>query len=350
MKRAGISVCAIARRLVPAACAVFALQSAIACSSGAQGSAPKNPDGYELLELRAEGFAGTVSYPELAEDLGYLAPIKLKYIGNTISGPANIQNVVTGDIDFGGAFNGAVVKLIAAGAPITAVMGYYGADDQTWSGYYVLDDSPLREAKDLLGKKIAMNTLGAHSEFMLKEYLFRAGVSSEQAKQVTMVVVPPTNSEQALRQRQVEVAALGNIFREKAIERGGIHPLFSDFGLFGKFTAGSYVLRNDFIRKNPNTARKFVQGTARAIEWARTTDRAEVVARLEKIVKGRGRNEDATVIKYWKSTGIASPGGRLSDKDFQIWIDWMVRDGQLEPGKIKAKDLYTTQFHAPDQS
>jgi ABC-type nitrate/sulfonate/bicarbonate transport system substrate-binding protein len=330
-------------------CGLFALAAMVTACSGAQGSAPKNAEGLELLELRAEGYTGTVLWPELAEDLGYLAPIKLKYVGNTISGPAMIQNVVTGDTDFGGAFNGAVIKLIAAGAPIRSVIGYYGADDQTFSGFYVLDGSPLKQPKDLLGKKIAMNTLGAHSEFMLKEYLFRAGYSAEQAKQVTMVVIPPTNSEQALRQGQVEVSVLGSILREKAVERGGIHPLFTDYSMFGKFTAGSYVMRDDFIRKNPNTARKFVQATAKAIEWARNSPREEVVARMEKIVKQRGRNEDPTPIQYWRSTGVASTGGKLSDKDFQVWIDWLVKDGQLEPGKLKAKDLYTTQF-APESS
>src|SRR5262245_30127628 len=117
--------------------------AAAGCSSGAQGSAPPNAEGYEKLSLRVEGFSGNVTFPELAEDLGYLAPIRLDYVGNTISGPANIQNVVTGDVDVGGAFNGAVIKLIAAGAPIQAVVGYYGADDKTWSGFFVPEDSPI---------------------------------------------------------------------------------------------------------------------------------------------------------------------------------------------------------------
>jgi ABC-type nitrate/sulfonate/bicarbonate transport system substrate-binding protein len=319
---------------------------AAGCSSGAKGRAAQHPDGFETLELRSEGFAGTVSFPELAEDLGYLAPLTLKYVGNSISGPANIQNVVTGDIDFGGAFNGAVVKLMAAKAPITAVIGYYGVDAVNFSGFFVLDDSPLREPKDLLGAKVAMNTLGAHHEFMLKEFLSRKGFTPAQIEQVTLVVVPPTNGEQALRQKQVEVSVLSSIFRDKALERGGIRPLFTDLDLFGEFTAGSYVMRDDFIRDNPNTVRKFVQATAQAIEWARTTPRERVVARLEKVVQRRRRNENTELIKYWKSTGVASPGGRLSDHDFQVWIDWLVRDKQLRAGQLEAKRLYTTKFHA----
>jgi len=53
---------------------------------------------------------------ELAADLGYLQDLKLDWVGNTISGPQDIQSAATRQTDFGGAFNGAVVKLVAAGA------------------------------------------------------------------------------------------------------------------------------------------------------------------------------------------------------------------------------------------
>src|ERR1700760_4762834 len=114
----------------------------------------------EKTEIRYQGWAGQVTFIELADDLGYLAPLKLKWIGNTISGPQDIQTVVTGDIDIGGAFYGAIIKLIVAKAPIKAVVGYYGSDDSTYNGYYVKEDSPIRIARDLIGKKVAVNTLG----------------------------------------------------------------------------------------------------------------------------------------------------------------------------------------------
>ena len=61
----------------------------------------------EQTEIRYQGWAGQVTFVELADDLGYLAPLKLKWVGNTISGPQDIQTVVTGDTDIGGAFYGA---------------------------------------------------------------------------------------------------------------------------------------------------------------------------------------------------------------------------------------------------
>src|SRR5580704_12976296 len=83
---------------------------------------------HEQTEIRYQGWAGQVTFVELADDLGYLAPLKLKWVGNTISGPQDIQTVVTGDVDIGGAFYGAIIKLIVAKAPIKAVVGYYGSD------------------------------------------------------------------------------------------------------------------------------------------------------------------------------------------------------------------------------
>ena len=299
----------------------------------------------EKTEVRYQGWTGQVLYTELAEDLGYLAPLKLKWIGNTISGPLDIQTVVTGDVDIGGAFYGAIIKLIATKAPIKVVIGYYGSDENTWQGYFVKEDSPIRTARDLIGKKVSVNTLGGHLEFVLREYLARGGLTPEEIKQVTLVVVPPVTGEQALRQGQVDVVTLGDVLRDKALERGGIRRLFADRDLFGNFTGGAYVLRDKFIRDNPNTARKLVEGTARAIEWARTTPPEEVRARFEKIIAERKRNENASAIKYWKSTGVAGQGGRVTDGELQTWIDWLVKDGVLKPGQLKASDIYTNEFN-----
>jgi ABC-type nitrate/sulfonate/bicarbonate transport system substrate-binding protein len=94
---------------------------ASALALGFAGQALAEP--LEKTEIRYQGWAGQVTFTELAEDLGYLAPLKLKWVGNTISGQQDIQTVVTGDIDIGGAFYGAILKLIAAKAPIKAVVG-----------------------------------------------------------------------------------------------------------------------------------------------------------------------------------------------------------------------------------
>ena len=238
-----------------------------------------------------------------------------------------------------------MTALIAAKAPIKAVIGYYGTDESTYAGYFVLEDSPIKTARDLIGKKVAVNTLGAHVEFVLREYLARNGLSKAEADQVTLVVVPPVSAEQALRQKQVDVAVLQGILRDKAKQRGNLRPLFTDYELFGKFTAGTYVFSQGFLRDKPRTVKKFVEATAQAIEWARSHPREEVIARETAIIEKRHRNEDASAIAFWQSTGIAFKGGVIQESEFQVWLDWLVKSGQLAPGQVLLKDIYTNQFN-----
>jgi ABC-type nitrate/sulfonate/bicarbonate transport system substrate-binding protein len=304
-------------------------------------------DGYETLELRYEGNPGQVSIHELAEDLGYLAPVKLKYVGaNASGGPHSIQAVVSGDLDIGSSFNGAIVKLVASKAPLTAVVAAYGTDAVNFQGTYVLDDSPVKTASDLIGKQVSMNTLGAHAEFAVREWLARSGLSNEKAKQVSLIALPAINGEQALRQKQVDAAVLGSIFQHKAVARGGVRKLVSDYDMFGPLTAGSVVMSNRFLKQNPNTVRKYVSAVGSAFAWLQSHTNEEAIARFTQIIKKRGRHEDLSVVEHWSGNGVSAPHGRLEDRDFQVWIDWLVRDKQIAPGQIRSSDIYTNEYQS----
>lgn len=323
--------------------ATLAVTALLASACGGGGGGGGGSD-QEKTTLRYQGAVGQVTPPELAADLGYLGPVKLDWIGNTISGPQDIQAATTGDTDFGGAFNGAIIKLVAAGAPIKSVISYYGVDKDQYSGYYVLADSPIRSARDLIGKKVGMNTLGAHTEAVLDSYLKKEGLSSAEIDKVVPTVVPPVNTEQALRAGQIEVGVLGGLLRDKALDRGGIRPLFSDYELYGTFAAGSYVFRKDFIAKNPTTVRSFTEGVARALEWAKSHPRNEVIARFTQIINKRDRKEDRRAIGFWKSYGVPDRGGLIADENFTRWIDFLRADGQLKKD-VRPADLYTNEFN-----
>ncbi|MGU3497262.1 ABC transporter substrate-binding protein [Mycobacterium sp. C31M] len=321
----------------------LAVSALLLAACGSSSETASTADGRTIV--RYQGWASQVTYPELAENLGYFEKIKLSWVGNTTSGPQNIQATATGDIDVGGAFNGAVVKLAAAGAPITSIIGYYGSDKENFTGYYVLEDSPIRSARDLIGKKFGMNTLGAHQEFVMREWLDREGLSAEEIKQVELTVVPPVNAEQTLRQGNIDAIALFDIWRDEAVARGGIRPLFTDGSLFGDFTYGTYIVRNDFLEQNTEAVADLTQGTARAVRWAQVTPREQVIIKFKEIINQRGRNENAEKADYWKSTGVAEPGGVIDPKSLQLWIDWLVRNGELEQGTLTPEDFYTNEFN-----
>ncbi|MEV6275572.1 ABC transporter substrate-binding protein [Nocardia sp. NPDC051832] len=319
------------------------LTSVTALAACGKSDAGTTADGKTVL--RYQGSTGQVTPYELAADLGYFSKISLRWEGDTTSGPANIQAAATNQVEFGSAFNGAVVKLIAGGAKVTSVLSSYGSDDKTFTGYYVRDDSPIKTARDLIGKKVAVNTLGAHHEFITREWLHKEGLTEDEIKQVQLLVVPPANTEDALRKGQVEVGTLGQVFRDSALERGGIHPLYTDTAIFGQASYGTYVFRNEFLAANSDAVRDFVQGTARATRWLQVTPRDEVLARFTSIIQKRGRNENIDLLKYWKSSGLPTPGAVVQEKEIQIWIDWLVRNGELKKDQVQSTDLFTNKFN-----
>ncbi|MFT8314094.1 MAG: ABC transporter substrate-binding protein [Clostridium sp.] len=312
---------------------------------GKKKEAANNSTAYETLDIKYQGWTGQVTIAELAEDLGYLKPLKLKWVGNTISGPQDIQSVATGDIDIGAAFGTAIVNLKASGAPITWVINSSGNDEKTYSEIDVLSDSPIKTASDLIGKKIAVNTLAAHNEILIKEYLKKNGLTDDDIKKVSLVVLPPVNQEQALRNHQVDAAVLGGLFKDKAYAAGGIRGLTSDYKTWGPRASSGLVINNKFIKNNPNTTKKLVEGIAKAIEWSKSTPIDQVRQRMSDIIKKRQRNENDSAIAYFKGYGVPEKGGLSSDKEIQLWIDTLVKNGSLKKDQIKPSDIYTNKFN-----
>ncbi|GGF13126.1 ABC transporter substrate-binding protein [Williamsia phyllosphaerae] len=299
-----------------------------------------------VTTLRYQGWPGQVILPEVAEHLGFFdGKIKLDWVGNTISGPQDIQSAATGQTDFGGAFAGAVAKLITSGAPITSVINYYGTDQQTIAGFYVRDDSPITKPTDLVGKKIGVNTLGGQLEADIHDQLKKDGLSQDQIKTVQLVALPAPNTEDALRKGQIDAAGLSGQFQQRAVINGGLRAVFTDLSLYGPFNGGPYVFRNDLIKKNPDGVRAFTAGVAKAIEWERTTPREKVLATFTDIVTKRQRpNDDTSSLKYWLSVGVPSKGGLLSDSDFTRWQSWLQDTGSIT-GDLDASKFYTNEFN-----
>jgi hypothetical protein len=35
----------------------------------------------------------------------------------------------------------------------------------------------------------------------------------------------------------------------------------------------------------------------------------------------------------------------ISDREFQIWIDWLVKDGELQPHQVTPASIYTNELN-----
>ncbi|NNH78061.1 ABC transporter substrate-binding protein [Acinetobacter sp. ANC 5380] len=304
----------------------------------------KNPAS-EVTHLRYQSYPGLVSLPELAQDLGYFGKIKLDYVGTVQGGPQDLLTLVSGDVDFASAFNGAVVKVIAAGLDVVPVIASYGSDEDMNVGFYVLENSPIRSPRDFIGKKVAVNAFGAHYEFVVKDYLLRHGLTEKEIRDVELIVLPPVSTEQALRNGQIDIAVFSGILEKRALKSGGVRPIFKDVELYGPFTAGSYAMRKDFIAQHRDAAKTFVSGVARAQEWLHNTPKEQIVARMENIIDKRQRNETKVLIPYYTGTGVKDVGGMQKNQDFEPWVNALVQEQKLKPHQLNVSTLYSNEFN-----
>jgi ABC-type nitrate/sulfonate/bicarbonate transport system substrate-binding protein len=296
--------------------------------------------------LQYLGTAGSVILPELAEALGYFETIRLERVGNSVGGPESIQLAATGEIDFGVAFQGAILKSYAKGVKVKAVIASSGTSNGNGLYGYVLEDSGIGSGRDLIGKKVAVNILGANLEFVTKAYLKNEGLTDDEIRTVSFITLPASNYELGLRNRQVDLVLLSGINQEVALSHGGLKELFRERDVVGQdYISNSIFFSESYIRRNPDTVREFTAGVARAIEWIKATPREDIIARMEEIIKSRGNNETTDLLRYYKKPGIATEGGLLSGFDFQIVLDWLEENGEIEKDRVKAADVFTNEFN-----
>lgn len=291
----------------------------------------------EEVTIRFLASHGGISAHELAAELGYYdkAEIKLENVGYATGGPESLIALAGGSVELGSAATAAVLNSIAGGNDFVAAYPSNGINDEAQSIFYVLEDSPINGIKDIVGKTIAVNTLGAHLDYAVREALHQNGLPQDSAN---LIVVPGPQLEQVLRSKQVDISAFGywqTTFEGAAREKGGIRAIFDDTDVLGEIAGGFVVLRRDWVDAHPEQARAFVEGAAKALDYARENPEETRVI-LAKALEERGENPD--LAKHFKGYGVRA-GGLPVERDIQFWIDVLEREGRIEAGKLVAKEI-----------
>ncbi len=289
------------------------------------------------VKLRYLASQGGLSAHELAQELGYFegTGITIESVGYATGGPASLIALASGDVEIGGAATSAVLNSIISGNDFVAAYPSNGINDEVQSIFYVLEDSPIKSIKDIAGKSIAVNTLGAHLDYTIREALHSVGLPTDAANQV---VVPGPQLEQVLRSGQVDISAFGywqTTFEGAARKKGGLRAIFDDTDVLGEIAGGFVVLRRDFIKEHPEAAKTFVLQSARALDYARDHPE-ETKEILAKALQARGENPD--IAQYFRGYGVRA-GGLPVERDLQFWIDVLVREGKLKEGQLTPKDV-----------
>lgn len=295
----------------------------------------------EEVKFRYLASQGGLSAYELAAELGYFegTGITIENVGYATGGPASLIALASGDVEIGSAATSAVLNSITGGNDFVAAYPSNGINNEVQSIFYVLEGSPIRDIKDIAGKTIAVNTLGAHLDYTIREALHSVGLPSDAANQI---VVPGPQLEQVLRSGQVDVSAFGywqTTFEGAAKKNGGLRAIFDDTDILGEIAGGFIVLRRDFIEKHPETAKIFVEQSERALDYAREHPE-ETKKIFAKALAERGENAD--IAQFFRGYGVR-PGGKAVEHDLQFWIDVLVREGKIKEGQLSAeKILYSS--------
>lgn len=291
----------------------------------------------EDVTMRYLSSQGGIAAFELADKLGYFegTGIHFKDEGIAQGGPATLIALAGGSVNIGSAATPAVLNSIASGNDFVIAYPTNGVTEKTHSTFYVLPDSPIKDIKDIAGKTIAVNTLGAHLDYIVKQALNSVGLPSDAAN---LVAVPGPQLEQVLRSNQVDVTAFGywqNTFEGAGLKNGALRPVFTDYQLTGEISGGFAVLRRDWVKAHPDQAKEFVKQSARALDWAEEHPE-EARKLLADFLAARG--EKPELAQFFTGFGVRK-GGLPTDHDLQFWIDALTREGKIKEDALNVADL-----------
>lgn len=241
-----------------AALSVTALLSACTTSVDDQ-TAEKNDAG--LIPINV----GIIPFAELAAfyigiDQGFFEDEGLDVeVLQLNGGGAVITALSAGDLDFAYSNYVSVLQAASKGLPVSLIREN---DRPGAQALYVMPDSGITSAKDLVGKRVAVNSLKNIMELTTRAALKNAGVDPDS---VEYVEIPPAEMSAALDNNQVDAAWLVEPFVTLATENLGVQVAVEVFeGETADLPVAGWATTPAFAQENPDAVEAFVRALDKA--------------------------------------------------------------------------------------
>jgi NitT/TauT family transport system substrate-binding protein len=145
-------------------------------------------------------------------------------------------------------------------------------------------NSPLKTAKDLTGKTVAVNGLKSITQASVQAWADQNGGDSTLIKFVEM---PFVEMEGALSTGRIDMALMADPDATTALAAGRTRAFGKAFDAIGKqFLIGGWFAKTDWINANVDTVKKFVAVMREAAQWGnKPADFSQSAAILEKYTK-----------------------------------------------------------------
>lgn len=273
--------------------------------------------------------------PYIADELGFFKEEGINPVFTGVIPPGqHVAAVVAGTNDVGTLHINRTIAGIQSGAKIKAVVaGTESSKQYPHMTYIVLENSPIKTAQDLIGKKVGVVAIGGCHEYTPYEWLRKNGIADPKGK-FTFVAVPPGTEEQALRSGQIDVyGAMG--IPVDIMSRGGIRVLFDDVDVWGTVAGNTpWYFSEKFIQEKPDVVKRFVKAIARAQEWMNANP-----DKVAEIMGKRGGVDPKKVsVMHYAERGV------IKEDSIQIWIDLLRNYGELTRD-YKPAEIYTNEFN-----
>jgi NitT/TauT family transport system substrate-binding protein len=259
------------RRLLAGLAVGSFLVAASACgSSGGGGASDKNASSGGTTTVKV----GVIPIVDVAplylgQQKGFFSKRGLKLSMTTAQGGAAIvPGVVSGQFQFG--FSNMTSLMIAQSqnVPVKAVVNGVastGVAGKDFGAITVRKGSPIKSAKELEGKKVAVNTLKNINETAVRESVRKAGGDPSKVKFVELAF---DQMPAALDSGQIDAAMVVEPSLATVKSQGATEIASSLVDVAKDLTVAMYFTSTQYEQKNPDVVKKFQEATAESLAYA----------------------------------------------------------------------------------
>ncbi|OQR62553.1 nitrate ABC transporter substrate-binding protein [Streptomyces maremycinicus] len=200
---------------------------------------------------------------------GFYAKHGLKLSITTAQGGAAIvPGVVSGQFQFGFSNMTSLMVAQSNNVPVQAVsngIASTGLQGKDFGAITVKKGSPLKSAKDLEGKKVAINTLKNINETAVRESVRKAGGDPDKVKFVELAF---DQMPAALDGGQIDAAMVVEPALATVKSQGGVEIASPLVDVAPNLTVAMYFTSTQYAQKNPEVVKKFQDATAESLAYA----------------------------------------------------------------------------------
>jgi len=219
---------------------------------------------------------------------------------------------------------------------------HVGEKPGSFSVYWaVKDDSAIKKVEDLKGKTVGISIIGGGTQGPFNLMLKRHGIDPD--KDIKLVEVSFSLSEDALRAGRVDSANVNQPFAARAEAKGGIRKLFALEEAVPNIVHIVEACRKDFVDKNPELVKQYVKDITAALKMA-LANRDETMKVVSEITKAPIPVLDTYLLKG--NDFAREPGAAPNFAGIQAMFDVYTNEKMLSK-KLDAMQLKHPSIVAP---